>query len=279
MDARTIQKLLRCVQMVEERVTMTGALEVFCAEHPSVGRRRGNSLYLGPPDKETLRQILRSEGVDPGTSPNAWEGKTRAEALALGNDEKLTGEAVKRRRIAVKALTPAAAIDIGIGPIRLPARCHIEADYSSVSVDAHDWIVVVENWECFDSIHLAADRLSFPGRTPLIVWRGDTSATRANAVMEWLTGLSQPVAAFVDYDPSGLIIAASLPRLNTFVAPKLSELGSLLRENGLHDRFQAQLPSCQRALDELSSPIIRPVWELIRREGKALPQEHFIISE
>ncbi len=279
MDARTIQKLLRCVQMVEERVTITATLEAFCAEHPAVGRRKGNSLYLGASDKETIRQILRSEGVDPDTSPNAWEGKTRAQALALGNDEKLTGEVVKRRRLAIKALTPSASIDIGSGAIRLPARCHIEIDYESVSVEAHDWIVVVENWECFDAIHLAAGNLIFPGRAPLVVWRGDTSATRADTMMEWISGLTQPVAAFVDYDPSGLVIAASLPRLDAVVAPDLSELGRMLRGNGLHARFQRQLPSCQRALDELSSPIIRPVWELIRREGKALPQEHFIGSE
>ena len=98
-------------------------------------------------------------------------------------------------------------------------------------------------------------------------------------MMEWLSGLIQLIAAFVDYDPTGLIIAASLPRLDAFVTPDLNKLGRLLRENGLHDRFPAQLPSCQRALDVFSSPIIRPVWELIRREGKALPQEHFIMSD
>lgn len=279
MDVRTIQKLLRCVQMDEERVSMTGALKAFCDEHPTVGRQRGSSLYLGESDKDTLRQILISEGVNPATSPDAWGGKTRTEALALGNDEKFTGETVKRRRVAVKALTPSAAIDIGSGAIRLPARCHLEIDYESVSVGAHDWIIVVENWECFNAIHLAAHYLFFPGEAPLIVWRGDSSTTRADAMMKWLSCLSQPVAAFVDYDPSGLIIAASLPRLTAFVAPDVNELGRLLRENGLHERFQAQLPSCQRALDALSSPIIRSVWETIRREGRALPQEHFIRSE
>jgi hypothetical protein len=265
--------------MAEERVSMTAALKVFCEEHPTVDRQRGNSLYLGESDKDTLRQILISERIDPSTPPDAWEGKTRTEALALGNDEKLTSETVKRRRVAVKALTPSAPIDLGSGAIRLPARCHIEIDFETISAEAHDWIVVVENWECFNDIHLAADRLSFPGRSPLVVWRGDTSATRADAMMEWLAGLNQPVAAFVDYDPSGLIIAASLPRLKGFVAPDLNELARLLRENGLHERFQAQLSSCQRALDLLSSPIIRPMWELIRREGRALPQEHFIRSE
>lgn len=279
MDARTIQKLLRCVQMAGERVSMTATLKAFCDEHPTIGRQKGSSRYFGESDKDTLRQILISEGIDPSTSPDAWEGKTRSEALAFGNDEKLTSETVKRRRVAVKALTPSAPIDIGSGAIRLPARYHIEIDYETVSADAHDWIIVVENWECFNDIHLAADRLSFPGRSPLVVWRGDTSTTRADAMMEWLAGLNQPVAAFVHYDPSGLVIAASLPRLKGFVAPDLNELGRLLRKNGLHERFQAQLLSCQRALDLLSSPIIRPVWELIRREGRALPQEHFISRE
>jgi hypothetical protein len=279
MDARLIRKLLQCVQTPEERVIMTATLQAFCAEHPRIGRRKGQSLYLSASDKDTLAQILRSAGINPATSPDAWQGKTRAEAMALGADEKLTHQTVKRRRVAVKALRPDAAIDLGAGPVRLPARCHADIDYAEVTPLGHDWLIVVENWEAFQDIHVAADQLTFPGNSPLVVWRGDTSDTRADAMLSWITGLSQPVAAFVDYDPTGLVIAGSLPRLAAFVAPPLAELGELLRSRGLHDRFQAQLPTCQRALDDKAPALLRPFWDLIRREGKALPQEQFLFRK
>lgn len=276
MDARTVQKLLRCVQSPDDRVTMTAALDAFCAEHPTIGRRKGNYLLLLDSDKETLRQILLSDGINPETSPDAWAGKTRAESLALGNDEKLTNEVVKRRRVAVKALRPAAWVDLGRGPLYLPPRCDIGIDQDEVSVAAHDWIIVVENWEAFVDIHVAADRLMFPGRSPLVVFRGDTSDTRADALLCWLSKLSQPIAAFVDYDPAGLVIASVLPRLDAFVAPALDELEFLVKEKGLHSRFQAQLPMCQRMLDERAHPLVRSVWSVLRQAGKALPQEHFV---
>lgn len=255
---------------------MTAALEAFCAEHPRIGRRKGQSLYLTASDKDTLAQILWSAGTPPTTSPNAWVGKTRAEVLALGNDDKLTHQTIKRRRVAAKALRPDAAIDLGAGSVRLPARCHVDIDYAEVTPHGHDWLIVVENWEAFQDIHLAADHLAFPGEAPLVIWRGDTSDTRADAMLSWITTLSHPVAAFVDYDPAGLVIAGSLPRLSAFVAPPLAKLGELLRKKGLHDRFQAQLPACQRALDDKAPALLRPFWDLIRREGKALPQEQFL---
>jgi hypothetical protein len=275
MDARTIRKLLQCAQTTEERVAMTQALEAFCTEHRTIGRRKGNWLYLTPSDKDTLRQILASEDINPATAPDAWEGRTRAEALALGNNEKLAHAPVKRRRVAIKPLISSASIDIGTGPLCLPPFCHLDVDYERISVKVHDVIIVVENWECFDRIHLAAQYLAFPGTNPIVVWRGDASATRADAMLAWLSSLQQPVAAFVDYDPAGLVIAGALPRLTYLVTPELDKLERLL-ERGLPERFRSQLPTCQRILDETADPLITPVWRLIRSKGKALPQEHFV---
>lgn len=275
MDARTIRKLLQCVQTTDERVAMTHTLEAFCDEHRTIGRRKGSWLYLLQSDKDTLRQILAAEGIDPATSPDAWAGKTRAEALTLGNNEKLAHDPVKRRRIAVKALTSSAPVDIGSGPLHLPPCCHLDVDYEQINVKTHDVIIVVENWECFDRIHLGSRQLNFPGVNPLVVWRGDTSATRTDAMLAWLSSLQQPVAAFVDYDPAGLVIAGSLPRLTHLVTPELAELERLL-EKGLPERFRSQLPACQRILDESTNGLIVPVWRLVRFKGKALPQEHFV---
>ena len=99
--------------------------------------------------------------------------------------------------------------------------------------------------------------------------------TRADAMLSWLEGLTQPVAAFVDYDPDGLIIARALPRLRHIVMPPPDIFEQLLA-TGLRDRYLAQIPHCQSALNEMQDDLICPVWESIRRAGKALPQEKLI---
>lgn len=276
MDARLIQKLLRCIQSPDNRVPMSAALEAFCAEHPTVGYRQGRFYCMRPTDRETIAHLLRADGVAPDTAPDAWKGSTRAEALAFGHDEKLALQPVKRRRIAVKALRPGMPLDVGTGVMMLPPKCHLDVDYDELTLVGHDWLIVVENWEAFNEIHLAAERLPFPGAAPLVVWRGDASGTRADAMLSWLSTLQQPVAAFVDYDPAGLVIASGLPRLETIVAPPLPQLQKLVRARGLHERFQEQLPGCLQALDAATHRDVRSLWAMIRAEGKALPQEIYL---
>jgi len=277
LDARTVQLLLRCVQSPLDRFPTTVALEAFRARYQDIGRQKRKTIYLSEADKEKIRAILRSDGIDPQTSPDAWRGLSRTDALALGNNEKLANDPVKRRRVAIKALRPDQFLTVNGERMRLPARCHLDI-YEAVDVTAHDWIIVVENWEAFNDIHVATESLSFPGAAPLVVWRGDSSMTRADAMLAWIGGLMQPVAAFVDYDPEGMIIARALPRLQRIVSPPLEVLEHML-EAGVRGRYLAQIAHCQNTLDAMTDDLVRPLWELIRRAGKALPQEWLVRIE
>ncbi len=277
MDGRTriIQTLLRAVQSGEERFTMSKTLQEFTDEY-KIGLKKGRSIYLTAQDKTVICEILRSEGVDPNTPPESWDAISRSEALRLGNNEKLARQPVKKWRVAVKALKPQLPLYLNGQAYTLPARCHIDADYHLLgSLADHDWIVVVENWECFNDIHIAAARLEFPGRNPVIVWRGDKDDVRADSLITLIGSLTQPVAAFVDYDPAGLVIAKALPRLYKIVAPDLNELRKLMMQ-GLEDRYLDQLTTCQNALDKCSDQNILELWTIIRTAGRALPQEYFV---
>lgn len=276
MDARLVRILLRCVQSDTARFPVTSTLASFVNDYGyRVGAIKGKSIYMDSSQKQTIRDILSSDGVAADTSPDAWDGLTRAEALLLGHNEKFANEPVKRRRAVIKPLRPDLPLILNGRELRLPARCHVEVDYDGVGqMKGHDWIVVVENWECFNDIHIAADRLSFPGQNPLIVWRGDKDGVRANDMLAMLRNLSQPVAAFVDYDPSGMVIAKSLPRLSYIVAP--TDLTIRLKEEGLHDRYMVQLPVCQASLNESKIKIITDVWNIICGAARALPQEWFV---
>lgn len=83
-----------------------------------------------------------------------------------------------------------------------------------------------------------------------------------------------PVAAFVDYDPKGLVIANGLPRLERIISPPLLRLRELLETKGLSDRYLLQVPYCQPLLDRSEGPV-RELWAVLHAAGRALPQEHF----
>lgn len=274
LDARTVQVLLRIIQSQDERFPHSEALSSFIDTYLDIGRREGKSIYLTPTDKERIAGILTAEGIDRNTAPDAWRGLSRTAALALGNNEKLARDPVRNRRIAIKSLRPNQTLVLNGSPVILPPRCHIEAECSVIDVSLHDWVIVVENWESFNDVHLASGRLEFPGNSPIVVWRGDSSRTRADSVLDWLESLKTPVAAFVDYDPKGLVIANGLPRLERIISPPMPVLRELLKNKGLRDRYLLQIPHCQTLLDR-STGQIREIWMEIFGTGKALPQEQF----
>ncbi len=274
LDARTVQVLLRVIQSRDERFPRSEALSRFIDTYQDIGRREGKSIYITPADKERIAGILSAEGIDRNTAPDAWRGLSRTAALSLGNNEKLARDPVRIRRIAIKSLRPNNVLVLNGAPVILPARCHVEVDLSVIDISSHDLVIVVENWESFNDIHVAAGRLEFPGNSPIVVWRGDSSRTRADSVLNWLDGLKLPVAAFVDYDPKGLVIANGLPRLERVISPPISQLRELLKNKGLRDRYLSQIPYCQTLLDR-SSGLILEIWMEIFATGKALPQEQF----
>lgn len=280
MDAKLVKMLLRIVQSDDDRFTANSTLRRFADEYgTSVCALRGKSIYLTPTNKQTIRDLLKGQGADPDISADIWDGLTRAEALAHGNNEKYATEPVKRRRVAVKSLYPTRPIVLDGHPIHLPARCHVEVDYEEIgALPEHDIVILVENWECFNDVHLAANHkdLSFPGEYPLVVWRGDKSGTQSDSMLAMLRKLGKPVAAFVDYDPAGLVIANALPGFFALVSPPFDTLAKMLKANGLHDRYTTQLVGCQATLNGCEQGCISETWEVIRRAGAGLPQEWFV---
>ncbi len=277
LNLRAVQVLLRCVQSPERRFRATAALTDFCRQYEDVGAVSHAYVDLSDEDKRKICAILTSEGIDPATPPTAWKGISRCEALALGRNEKLANAPVIRRRVAIKALRADAPLWVNNSPLVLPSGCHLDADYLAINVDHHDWLVVVENWESFNRIENAVATLDFPGSNPLVVWRGAAGTVRADSMLTWLGTLRQPVAAFVDLDPKGLVIAATLPRLERVVAPPQGEMRHLLLNQGIEERFLIQLAGSKPFLDSFHDDKIAPLWRLIDEAGRAFPQERFVM--
>ena len=275
MEKQLVKVLLRVVQSQEERFTGSKTLRGFLDDY-NIGWIKGATCCFDAPSKARIRELLLAQGIPPETPPDAWDGLTRAESLALGRDEKWAGGPARRDRVAVKTL-PGRPLLIGREPILLPPRCHLEADALEIAGTVqHDTVLLVENWECFDRIHAVQLDFSTAGPNPLVLWRGGSGEARADASQNFLKTLNRPVWAFVDYDPAGLVIAATLPGLQSIIAPVASVLAELLEKHGLEDRYCAQLPAAAPSLDRSRHPAVAYLWPLLRQSGRALPQEIFI---
>lgn len=272
MDKLLVKALLRVVQVSEEAFRSTKTLKDFVDEF-NIGWVKGASLIFDQTAKFRISELLEVEGVDPATAPDAWQGLTRAESLALGRNEKWTDSPAKRDRVAIKAL-PGRALRIGQKELVLPNGCHLDADWTSIVKEIHhDSVLVVENWESFNRIEATAQvDFSRAGPNPLVVWRGDKVDSPTNAAMAFLRALERPTWAFVDFDPAGLLIAGGLPNIAGVLAPNHEILLTMLR-GGLEDRYRLQLPASEKTLNASNQPDIAQLWKLIRRIGRALPQE------
>lgn len=277
LDKSTVRRLLRIAQSPDEHFTGGQRLRTFSDDY-RIGRTKGASLLFEPVDKERIRELLRAEGIDPETDPSAWDGLSRAAATRLGPDEKFTAAPVKRARVAIKTLAGHPLCLVGQA-LRLPPACHLDVPGPAVApLLTHATILLVENWECFDRIHETRLDLTPAGENPLVVWRGDASDTRADHALALLRALAVPVWAFVDFDPAGLLIAAATPHLAGIIAPPQAQLEQDLA-HGLPRRYQDQLPSAAAVLDSCDSEPVRRLWAMLRRHGRALPQERYLASD
>ncbi len=201
---------------------------------------------------------------------------SRAQALQLGPDEKFAATPVKRERVAVKAL-PGNPLRIDGQALILPPACHLDVEGSTAAgLLAHETVLLIENWESFNRVHDTGINLSDAGENPLVVWRGDQSDTRTDHALALLRALRVPVWAFVDFDPAGLLIAHGIPGLAGIIAPELDRLEQDLAY-GLPERYQAQIHMAAATLDASTNEPVRRLWDIVRRHGKALPLERYLV--
>lgn len=276
MEKSLITSLLRVYHSDKMRHGASGVLSRF-VEGYNIGQRVGASLAFSDADKEDIRKLLlATEGIDATTTvPDQWNGLSRAESLAHGGNEKLTDASVRSDRVAVKAL-PGKSLLLNGHHTTLPNEINLDINWSwLVSNCGHSTVLLIENWEVFDSIHQVTFDLSQAGQNPLVVFRG-SPVYRQDHVMSLLNALSLPVFAFVDYDPAGLVIAQSLPHFAGLISPPSDDLEAALATIKNYQRYRNQLPEAQTLLNTSQFPEIVKCWDLLQKHGKALPQEYFL---
>lgn len=276
MEKALIKTLLKICQSEENRFTRSKMLADFVREY-NIGQPQGRAFNFTVQDKADIAMLLeKTAGIDAKTTlPSQWDGLSRTDSLAFGNNEKLSSAAVRDHRVAIKSL-PNQPLLLSGQRIFLPDGCNLDIDGRSVSQHCeHQTVLVVENWEAFERIHQVNFDLAAAGKNPLVVFRG-SPVYQQNHVVALLQALQLPVFAFVDFDPAGLLLAQSLPYFQDLLIPPLEILHAALQQCTNHARYQVQLPQAASMLDQSLHPTITEIWRTLQNLGTALPQEYFL---
>ncbi|MCE1240735.1 MAG: hypothetical protein LWW83_12520 [Azonexaceae bacterium] len=281
MDKRLINTLLRIFHSPDTRFASGRAISAFCTEY-NLGVRQGSSLLFNDAHKAEIGRILKGElGIDPATTTvDSWKGLGRAEGLMLARDEKLAGRTVGHGRLRVKTL-PGCILQVAAGSWSLPDRTDLGLDLNAVLENeiGHDALLIIENLQTFVDIHRVDPTVmrNLPASDPLVIYRGDTQGgARTDAVHALINSTRLPVIAFVDFDPAGLVIASSLPRLDRVLAPPLQDLAEAIQAHGIAMRYLDQMAMATHVMQQIQQDArIAPLWHVIHAAGKALPQEYF----
>ncbi len=272
MDKRLVAFIQRAVQSDRELFLYNASWQALHREF-NVGSPLGTKIRISAQDKTELAElVLKMEGVDVRTGSMAeFSSMNRHESLQKSRQEKWAGKAVASGRILLKSL-PDHLLVVNGKHISLPERSHLDIAHETIVDLGHDAALVVENYECFDRIHQIEFGLAV---NPVIVYRGDPNASRANDVMAFIKSHQLSVLALVDIDPAGLVIAQSLPGVVGVLAPSLTKLDALL-QNGSLELYRKQRPGSEQALRNSQNALIRELWAMIEHHQAGLVQERWL---
>ncbi len=131
----------------------------------------------------------------------------------------------------------------------------------------------VENLDPFRQLH-QYPWIDWGGRAVLVIFRGD-NRFNPGVAKSVLAHRSEPVWAFVDFDPSGLLIASAIDaqRLARLVLPDAHWLAQACNTSYGREQFERQVGTCQKALDACMHPAISSHWNLMQSLRSAVTQE------
>lgn len=248
----------------------------------NIGLPWGNKLKLSRQDKAELLRLVKSKmSLDLSRQSMAdLDDLHREEVLSIGViDEKLAGQAVKKDRLAMRAL-PGSTLKINRRHYTLPDSGYLDIASDAVISIEHYCVLVVENYRNIDALAKMPLNLEAPFHDPLVIFRGDKIYSE-NTVRQLIMRLAISALAMPDMDPKGLVIAQSLPHVVGLVAPRLPDLERMLKDpsNANPELYAKQLAYCQKALTESPYPVIVEIWEKLQQYQAGIAQEHWLNGE
>ena len=232
-----------------------------------VGRASGRSIHYGPEDWDRAAKLLGNRGI-PLTRPDGE--MRRAETVEYaGVSEKVFGRRPHSNSVALR--TAHGDCDLDGAGLKAPGGGYMVMSTEDAMRVRCDRILLVENLETFRHLHRYAWITYGRGGT-LAIFRGDPTFSLADAA-KVLAAREEPVDAFVDFDPAGLSIAASLPRLAHLILPDERWLISAIRERKRYDLYDAQIGAYEAKLAASTRPDIVHSLALLKELRQGYNQE------
>jgi hypothetical protein len=252
----------------------------FLHQQYNIGRTQGNKLEVTQQDKDELLALVKFEtGVDLGQiSVVDFTAMNREEALSFALDEKIAGQAVKKDRLAIKTLA-GHALKINGESFLLPGSGYLDMALADITRTAHNCILLVENYRCFDCLEKMSLNLPEQYADPLVVFRGDNYYSE-NTVRQCSAQLGLPALVMADLDPQGLNIAQSFPNVSALIAPCLTDLETIFQDKQKANPklYEKQLAGCRNALSTSRHALIRLLWEMMKTHQAGIVQEYWLQS-
>ncbi|BCO26608.1 hypothetical protein MIZ03_1491 [Rhodoferax lithotrophicus] len=269
-DARQIQFLQRLVEEHPTQRTAGVVAKHFC-EHFSLGRHVGRFIEYHSEHHRMALSLLQAHDL-PVKKPSARA--MRADSAKYGGlSEKSLSAAPHSGSIAIKCLGNCL---LGSTPLITPPSSYLVVTPEIGRHITCDRLMLVENLESFRHLEQYT-WINFFNKNVMVIYRGDTDLSTGNVSL-FLHTRSEPIWAFVDFDPAGLVIANSLPSgtLERLILPAWSSLRFLADTPRGRQLFDEQYSYAQGVLNRTVHPLLKNAWEVMLELRSGVTQERMM---
>lgn len=260
-------------RLVNERPTRRRAGDVarHLSEHYSLGTVVGRLVEYREEHHRSAAALLRTHDLP--VNPMA-PGASRADAAVFGGmSEKALSAAPHSGSIGVKCIGLCALDGV---PLHTPEGTYLVVTPQVAGRIRCDRLMLVENLETFRQLERYS-WIDYRGHSVLVIYRGDYALSTGKA-LNLLRARSEPVWAFVDFDPAGLVIANSLPaeRLERIVLPEEAWLRQAANTSRGRQLFDEQEAGARTSLERATLSEVRIAWAVLAELRSAVTQERML---
>lgn len=269
----TPQQIQFLQRLVSERPAQrrVGEVSRHFSEHFSIGTTVGRLVEYRDDHLRMAAELLRTHDLP--VSPMA-PGASRAEAAVFGGmSEKALSAAPHAGSIGVKCVGSCTLDGVAL---RTPEGTYLVMTPEVAGRIKCDRLMLVENLETFRQLERYG-WIDYRGQSVLVIYRGDTALSTGEA-LEVLRARTEPIWAFVDFDPAGLVIANSLPpkRLERIILPKEAWLRNAAGTSRGRQLFDEQETRARPSLERATHPEVRRAWAVLAELRSAVIQERML---
>ena len=266
-DAHQVLFLQR---LVKERPAQrrAGTVANFFCEHYSLGTAVGRQIDYSDEHLRTAAALLRIHDLP--VEPMALDANRGDLALYGGLSEKSLSTAPHAASIGVKCL---GACILDASALKTPEGSYLVVNPSVAGRIQCDRLMLVENLETFRELERYS-WIDYRELAVLAVYRGDSTLSNGEA-LKLIRTRSEPIWAFVDFDPAGLAIANALPaeRLERVVLPGFAWLREAAQSLRGRQLFDDQEQRARLALEHTTHRDVREAWSEMQALRSGVTQE------